>query len=522
MRRLVVLLALCMLGLVPVQAHAAFPGANGKLAYDSGVDGDVEIYTVNPDGTGKTQLTNNSGYDARPVWSPDGSKIAFACCSEGAAELWVMSATGANPVQLTEDAGVVDSAAWSPDGSRIVYSRSYCPCPVFPDHEELWTVNADGTGDAEILEARLALHPSWSPDGMKIAFARAVGGGASTIGPMSIATVKPDGSDLALLTECDDHQGPDWSPNAARIVFNYGGTLVTMNADGSGQSSGCPGIAPAGESPVWSPDGTKIAFLHRPSGDAWEIHTVNPDLTGEQEVTEIAPPLVSPGPPRGLDWQPIPINSYVRPAGARVVNASLVPAFRICDPDQASASHGPPLAYPSCAAPKLTTGYLTIGTPDVNDHEVAARGHVSIGLGQYGDPPPIDPNNGDQADVQYSLRLRDVLWASDFSDYTGELEIRVALRMTDRNNAPSPFPTGAATSVDGELSFTIPCTPTTSSEGGECRGITTADALAPGAVKEAQRSVWELGKVRVFDGGADGDAQTGPNTLFATQGVFVP
>jgi hypothetical protein len=41
-------------------------------------------------------------------------------------------------------------------------------------------------------------------------------------------------------------------------------------------------------------------------------------------------------------------------------------------------------------------------------------------------------------------------------------------------------------------------------------------------VTEGKRSVWQLGKVQVFDGGVDGDAQTGPNTLFATQGVFVP
>ena len=37
-----------------------------------------------------------------------------------------------------------------------------------------------------------------------------------------------------------------------------------------------------------------------------------------------------------------------------------------------------------------------------------------------------------------------------------------------------------------------------------------------------RRALWELGKLRVLDGGADGDAETGPNTLFAVQGVFVP
>ena len=51
---------------------------------------------------------------------------------------------------------------------------------------------------------------------------------------------------------------------------------------------------------------------------------------------------------------------------------------------------------------------------------------------------------------------------------------------------------------------------------------TSADAVVPGIAQEGRRAIWDLGKVRVLDGGADGDTQTGPNTLFAVQGVFVP
>jgi len=44
---------------------------------------------------------------------------------------------------------------------------------------------------------------------------------------------------------------------------------------------------------------------------------------------------------------------------------------------------------------------------------------------------------------------------------------------------------------------------------------TTADAVTPGAIVESQRSVWELGQVQVYDGGADGLAATEPNGVFA-------
>jgi hypothetical protein len=49
------------------------------------------------------------------------------------------------------------------------------------------------------------------------------------------------------------------------------------------------------------------------------------------------------------------------------------------------------------------------------------------------------------------------------------------------------------------------------------------DSVTPGAVVEGKRSNSELGQLELFDGGSDGlAATTGDNTLFETQGVFVP
>jgi hypothetical protein len=146
-----------------------------------------------------------------------------------------------------------------------------------------------------------------------------------------------------------------------------------------------------------------------------------------------------------------------------------------------------------------------------------------VRIGQIGEGPPLNPNNGDQADLAYELNLTDVRWTSDLSDYTGELQVQAAVRLTDKDNTPSPSPTGAATVTDTSISFNAPCTATGSTAiGATCSVSTTAEALVPAMVKEGKRAVWALGKVRVLDGGADGDAETGPNTLFAVQGVFSP
>ena len=69
----------------------------------------------------------------------------------------------------------------------------------------------------------------------------------------------------------------------------------------------------------------------------------------------------------------------------------------------------------------------------------------------------------------------------------------------------------------------MPCTTTGSTTTGSmCSATTTADAVVPGAVLELRRSVWDVGKVEVNDGGSDGVVSTAPNTLFASQGIFVP
>ena len=127
---------------------------------------------------------------------------------------------------------------------------------------------------------------------------------------------------------------------------------------------------------------------------------------------------------------------------------------------------------------------------------------------------------GDQADMSVALVANDVRRASDLSDYTGELEVRLVFRLTDLDNGPDE-----ATVQDFQLTFPATCTPTAdTTPGADCSLSTTADAVMPGFIKESQRMLMEvLDPVRVYDGGADEDADTlVDNTLFLTQGVFVP
>jgi hypothetical protein len=129
----------------------------------------------------------------------------------------------------------------------------------------------------------------------------------------------------------------------------------------------------------------------------------------------------------------------------------------------------------------------------------------------------------DEADVALEYFSDDV-FTKALADYTGELRAKVTLQITDKDNTPNPGGPGAATTTQIPLELAVGCTPIADpQEGSSCAANTSADALAPGTVKEGRRAIWGLGRVEVYDGGADGDAQTpAGDTLFATQGLFVP
>ena len=122
--------------------------------------------------------------------------------------------------------------------------------------------------------------------------------------------------------------------------------------------------------------------------------------------------------------------------------------------------------------------------------------------------------------MRVELSITDVRRQSDLDDYTGGVRPRLPLQLTDRDNTPAPAGLNQATSILDSSPFDAPCCATGDTTiGSTCAITTTADAVVPGAIKESKRSVFELGQLRVDDGGADSDpATTGDNTLFAVAG----
>jgi hypothetical protein len=198
---------------------------------------------------------------------------------------------------------------------------------------------------------------------------------------------------------------------------------------------------------------------------------------------------------------------------------SLVPAYNQCtSPNRV---HGPPDlpggASPdgSCNPPAQSSSQLTVGTSDANGADAKSVGSVKISA-----LPGNPATEADEADARVTLSLTDVRRRSDLTDYTGQVQLESTIRVTDRNNGPSLV----ATAKDIPFRVTAACAGTGDmTVGSTCSVNTTADAVVgAGTITEGQRSMWQLGQVRVNDGGTDGVVSTLPNGRFAVQGLFVP
>ena len=208
-----------------------------------------------------------------------------------------------------------------------------------------------------------------------------------------------------------------------------------------------------------------------------------------------------------------PGPGYVRPGSAPSIKVALVPAFQPCaDPNRV---HGPPEEMPSCNPPQPVSDYLTVGAPDNNGLPAEFTGAV-----QYKALAGTPPTTTDDADVRLTATLHDIRSQGSLTAYEGELLIDTVLRITDRRNGPET--NESATVQDIPFSVAVPCSAPPEAAGSTCSVSTTLDAVAPGAVPEGKRSVWAFESIEVYDGGADGEAETADNTLFARQGLFVP
>jgi Tol biopolymer transport system component len=132
------------------QLYPSYSPDMSKVAFTTPVStGDRAIFTMSPDGSGLTKVFDIPGaFDSAPAWSPDGSRIAFESDMDGDSEIYVMNADGSDVRQLTNNTIHDEGLAWSPDGTRIAFTSGLDNL-----NGDIWVMNADGSDPIQLTNS---------------------------------------------------------------------------------------------------------------------------------------------------------------------------------------------------------------------------------------------------------------------------------------------------------------------------------------------------------------------------------
>ncbi|HEY9405049.1 MAG TPA: DUF4214 domain-containing protein [Pyrinomonadaceae bacterium] len=269
------------------------PELTGKIAFASERDGDYEIYSINPDGSGAARLTNHPAADREPVWSPDGSKLAFVSTRDGNTEIYVLNASGdANgfspPARLTNHPASDLNPVWSPDGTKIAFVSNR------NGDDEIFLMNANGSAQTNLTNNDFDdTDPSWSPDGAKLAFV------SNREGNEDIYTMDATGAAVANISNhaaSDRH--PSWGGTRIAFQSNRDGNdeIYAMNAADGGALARLTTNAAFDTEPWLSSDGARIAFQSTRDSGNFDVYVMSANggsptrltFTGEDNDLEVS------------------------------------------------------------------------------------------------------------------------------------------------------------------------------------------------------------------------------------------
>lgn len=314
------------------------------IAFSADYDGNMDVYVIPASGGPVKRLTWHPGDDVVHGFTPDGESVLFesprSVYTTRYKHLYTVSAAGGVPERLPVPTGY--KAALSPDGQYLAYTplpeafnqwKNYrggrisriwimdlsdlsvteIPKPEggANDTDPMWIddsvyFNSDRDGEFNLysydtetksvnrltnLEDFPVLEPNAHEDGT-IVFEH-----AGYLHELDINT--GDVSQLQIAVHSDLEQtrdrfvtGSEWvrnaspSPNMERVVFEYRGEIVTVPAEKGDPRNITSDSGVHNRSPVWSPDGSKVAWFSDKDGE-YALFVGNQDGSGELEKIEL-------------------------------------------------------------------------------------------------------------------------------------------------------------------------------------------------------------------------------------------
>ena len=186
------------------------------------------------------QLTHAKKSSSDPRWAPDSKRLAFRSNRDGSQQIYVISPAGGEATQLTHFEGGVESFQWSPDGHRIAFTSAGAEPKAKKDRKEKY-------GDFEIVEGDYTMVHIWvlNVDDDKPNPEALTTGGQFSVGAFNWS---PDGKHIAFSATRDPAVSS--SGSADLYVVRLSDKYVKRLVDTAGPD----------RNPVWSPDGSEIAY----------------------------------------------------------------------------------------------------------------------------------------------------------------------------------------------------------------------------------------------------------------------
>ncbi len=262
---------------------------------DTGRDGagnNPGIYLIPAAGGASRPLPHakRQAWDVAPAFSPDGHRLAYASCDPGmrvvapACDVYVFElGTDYVPVspprRLTTQGFAIQGLAWSRDASSIIYDTAG------RGPFQLWRIRADGTPSPERVDIAGfgSRKPATVSSRDRLVFERKL----PTLG---VYSVQPGHTPQPVLVSSVFDFDPQFSPDGQRLAFasRRSGEAVEIwvaSADGSNPHQLTHGPGARQGAPAWSPDGQRIAFSSVGDNGHWDVWLMENDGGSPRQLT---------------------------------------------------------------------------------------------------------------------------------------------------------------------------------------------------------------------------------------------